>query len=217
MRVLKVAVVAASTSLSGVVHADPDRVTALSHSPPDPSNLQRAIALDLAAVARAPAALREHESRWAGSADAEAPVFSRAELVVTVGARYEPVGFSMRPAVIPRLRYDQSFAKFRLAAQVAVSQSLVDDQRSGAVTLDAVRSVGASGFVGLHGSAALDLERDADDPVGETDLELHAEPWLGIRHGQALLFVSGGPVLSRLRFEQTRRGECAEIGISVGF
>jgi hypothetical protein len=217
MRIDKGAVLASITLLSGVARADPDRGNGTPAPAPDPITVTSAVELDLAGVARAPAALGEHEVLWARGADAEARIFAAHGLVLAAGARYEPVGFSLRPALVPRLRLERRGGQFMLAAQAAVSQSVVDGQRSGVVSLDAVRSLGPHGLLGLRGSAAFDLERDADDPVGETDLELRAEPWLGLCQGPALLFVAGGPVLSRLRFEQTRRGTSAETGLAFAF
>jgi hypothetical protein len=123
---------------------------------------------------------------------------------LAVAAGYSGTGFNTVPAALLKVAVGRNLGATYLLANVIYEQGLEQGERSGELRLAALYPVTQSASVGLDSRFEIDLERDADEPEGETDWESRSGVvgnyvwnrivFSGMAGLSSLKFRVGGPV-----------------------
>ncbi|HEU4733484.1 MAG TPA: hypothetical protein VFT22_36575 [Kofleriaceae bacterium] len=134
------------------------------------------------------------------------------DMAVSVG--YAGAGFSTVPSAVLKVAMGRSVGASYVLANVAYEQGLEEGERSGELRLAALRPVSSAAVIGVDSRLQIDLERDASEPVGETEWEWRSS--LVASYTWNRIVFTGGGGLSALRF---RAGGPMEVGpvVTAGF
>jgi len=90
---------------------------------------------------------------------------------MAVSAGYIDSGFNTVPAVVFKLAVGRQIGPAYLLGNLGYGQGLEDGERSGELRLAALYPINDATHIGLDSRFQIDLERDDDEPSGETDWE----------------------------------------------
>jgi hypothetical protein len=140
-----------------------------------------------------------------------------AGLDLALAVDYENEGFNLRPELVGALLAARDFGSVSLLLNAAYGHGVLDDERFGRVRLALMTPVTSKLRVGVDSSLAADLEIDDDEPPGEPELDLQMTPAATFVLGSFSLSAQAGVAVSKLRFESTRVGPAALVGIGAAF
>jgi hypothetical protein len=144
-------------------------------------------------------------------------VHSRA-LDVALATDYEPIGFNMVPALVPRLIVGTRVAAMHVQAQLAYGQGLADGERYGDAQLTALHPLGGGLAAGAGSRLRLDLQHDAVEPVGERAWDVDAGPMASLAVGRVTVAAMGGVTAWQEHTAPSERvGAIAELGLASSF
>ena len=120
-------------------------------------------------------------------------------LDLAVAAGYVDAGFNTVPAAVFTLAAGRRVGRSYLLGNVAYGQGLQDGERSGELRLAALRSITGAVQVGIDTRLQIDLERDHDEPAGETDWESRTGLVASYAWDRFVVMSSAGVAALRLR------------------
>jgi hypothetical protein len=134
------------------------------------------------------------------------------DMAVAVG--YTGAGFNTVPAAELKLAVGRSLGASYLLANVVYDHGLQDGERAGELRLAALYPVNRAAQVGIDSRFQIDLERDNNEPPGETDWEWRSG--LVANYTWNRIVFTGGGGISALRF---RGGPATAVGpvVTAGF
>lgn len=134
------------------------------------------------------------------------------DLAVAVG--YGGVGFNTVPAAVLKVAVGRSVGASYLLANAVYEHGLQAGERAGELRLAALYPVSSAAHVGLDSRFQIDLERDNDEPAGETDWEWRSG--LVASYAWNRIVFTGGGGISALRL---RSGAPVAVGpaVTAGF
>jgi len=133
-------------------------------------------------------------------------------------AGIETPGFNTVPAIVTGLSLGRRFETWLLQAQVGYAQAAQGNERSGSAQLATLWRASSRLQFGAEARAAIDLERDADEPWHEPDWRALGGPLLTSTWGNVALSIGGGPSALRRRAEsQVRLGGMSYAAIAAPF
>jgi hypothetical protein len=124
---------------------------------------------------------------------------------------YEASGFNTVPAWIGRVALGRSFGAARVVADLGYSAGLADGERAGSASFGMLVHVTPHGYAGLDARFAIDLERDADEPIGEPDWQLVAGPVASYVIGSYVVTATAG--VSSLKYRLVPGEHTGEMGM----
>jgi hypothetical protein len=135
-------------------------------------------------------------------------------LDVAVAAGYSAAGFNTVPAAVLKVAFGRTVGATYLLANVVYEHGLQDGERAGELRLAALYPVSQAAHVGIDSRFQVDLERDNNEPAGETDWEWRSGPVATYTWNQ-IVFM-GGAGISALRL---RGGASTAVGpvLTAGF
>jgi hypothetical protein len=141
----------------------------------------------------------------------------RAGVNVAVAGGYESIGFNTVPAVVARVAVGRRFASTNVVASAAYGQGLDLGERHGEVGIAGVHRLSERLFVGLDSHFRIDLERDDDEPEGETDWEWVSGPVATVALGRLALTLRAGASAIKLRDGRSGLGPVTTAGVGMVF
>jgi len=137
-------------------------------------------------------------------------------LDVALSVTYESRGFNLVPAVSTDLLLARQIGQAQLLFNAGVGAGLRESECSGRVRAAILLPLLAQLGVGLEARGQLDLERDQDEPAGETDYEFAASAVANYAISHFSLTAGAGPGAIRYRNGQaTEVGVVATVGIGA--
>lgn len=130
---------------------------------------------------------------------------------------YESEGFNLRPELVTTLLVARRFGSVSVLANAAYGHGVTDDERFGQLRLAALVPATSSLHVGIDSSLAMDFELDEEEPPGEPELDVQVAPAATLVLGVVGLSAQAGLSVSKLRFEATRIGPAALVGVGAAF
>ena len=130
---------------------------------------------------------------------------------VAVLGGYEAAGFNTTPAVTARLAAARRFGETLIASNAVVGVGTEEGERYGGAQLGGVRRIAPRVHAGVDARFRIDLERDADEPIGEPDWELVAGPVASYAVGRYALGATAGVSARKLR--HVAESELGAVGI----
>jgi hypothetical protein len=124
-------------------------------------------------------------------------------------------GFNLLPAALTELLWARRSGALSLLVNLGYGQSLRDDDRFGSARAALTSRVIGELQVGADAKVMVDLERDADEPAHEPQVEAAGNALVSYAFQHVRVGAHAGPVLVRYRFDAaTYLG--ALIGVSLG-
>jgi hypothetical protein len=137
---------------------------------------------------------------------------------LALGGDYDSQGWNRVPAAIGRVAVARRFGDVQVLANAAIGFGTEDGERFGEVELAGLRTVAPRLRLGFDSHAAIDLERDAAEPVAETDWGIQAGPVATYTVGPVALSAFTGVSSWKLRLvNQTYTGVIGSLGAAIGF
>ncbi|HEY0478782.1 MAG TPA: hypothetical protein VGD37_14790, partial [Kofleriaceae bacterium] len=135
-------------------------------------------------------------------------------LDAAVAAGYSDAGFNTVPAAVLKIAIGRNVGASYLLANLVYEHGLQQGERAGELRLAALYPVARAAHVGIDSRLQIDLERDGDEPAGETDWEWRSG--LVASYAWNRIVFTGGGGISALRL---RGGGPTAIGpvITAGF
>jgi len=131
---------------------------------------------------------------------------------------YSDVGFNTVPAVVTKLAIGRSVGPTYLLANLGYQRGLEEGEHAGELRVAALYPVTAAVHVGLDSRFQIDLERDDDEPSGETDWESRTGVVAGYTWNRLLFSAAAGVTSLRLRDgTPTQTGPTITGGLGVVF
>jgi hypothetical protein len=118
---------------------------------------------------------------------------------VAVAVGYSGAGFSTVPAAVLKVAIGRSMGASYVLANMGYEQGLQDNERSGELRLAVLRPLSRSVHVGIDSRFQIDLERDDDEPPGETESEWRTGFVASHTWNRLVFTVNGGVSALRLR------------------
>ena len=143
---------------------------------------------------------------------------ARHGLDLAIAAGYSDVGFNSVPTAELKLAIGRNVGASYLLANVVYQHGLEENERSGELRLAALYPVGHAVHVGVDSRFQIDLERDDDEPTGETDWEWRSG--LVASYAWNRLVFTGGGGVSALRLRSggpTAVGPVVTAGVGTVF
>jgi hypothetical protein len=139
---------------------------------------------------------------------------ARHGLDLAVAGGYTDAGFNLMPAAVFKVAMGRSVGASYLLANVVYEQALQEDDRAGELRLAALHPISAAANVGIDSRFQIDLERDNNEPAGETEWEWRSG--LVATYSWNRFVLTGGGGVSALRL---RSGGPTAVGpvVSAGF
>ncbi|HEX8108449.1 MAG TPA: hypothetical protein VF516_12035, partial [Kofleriaceae bacterium] len=139
---------------------------------------------------------------------------ARHGLDLAVAAGYVDVGFNTVPAAVFKIAAGRRVGAGYLLGNVVYGQGLQAGERHGELRLAALHPITRSAQIGVDTRFQIDLERDHDEPAGETDWE--SRTGLVASYAWNRLVVMGSAGVSALRL---RAGGSTAVGpvVMAGF
>jgi hypothetical protein len=141
----------------------------------------------------------------------------RAGFDLAAAAGYEANGFNTTPAVTLRLAAARTVGRTKILANVGVGVGLEEGERYGELRLAAMHRVLSELQLGVDSRFRMDLERDDDEPAGETDWDLTGGPCLAYTLSRFVFTATAGPSALKLRFGANQLGLSGMLGIGTVF
>jgi hypothetical protein len=118
---------------------------------------------------------------------------------MAVAAGYVDAGFNTVPAAVLKVAIGRNVGNSYLLGNVVYGQGLQDGERFGELRLAALYPVGHAAHVGIDSRFQIDLERDNDEPAGETDWESRTGLVASYEWNRIVFSSSAGVSALRLR------------------
>jgi len=133
---------------------------------------------------------------------------------LAIAGGYTDTGFNTVPAAVLKLALGRTVGPAYLLANVVYNHGLQDNERSGELRLAALHALTHDVYVGVDSRFQIDLERDDDEPSGETDWEWRSGLVASYVWNRIVFSAGGG--ISALRL---RSGGPTETGpvVTAGF
>jgi hypothetical protein len=131
---------------------------------------------------------------------------------------YDQHGFNEVPALIGGVALDRFLGPVLLLANFEYGAGLEQGERYGDVRLAASYLATDQLRVGLESRGRIDLERDLDEPPGETDWQFLVSPIMTVLFGDFV--VSGGAGVSALQYRlrpEVRTGALVQTSVGIVF
>jgi hypothetical protein len=134
------------------------------------------------------------------------------DMAVAVG--YSGAGFNTVPATVMTVAAGRNVGPAYVLTNVLYGHGMEDGERYGEVRLAALYALTGAAHVGFDSRFQIDLERDDDEPAGETEWE--SRSGLVANYAWDRFVLTSGAGISALRF---RTGEPTSVGavITAGF
>ena len=131
---------------------------------------------------------------------------------------YETAGFNTVRAVTARVALSRTFGATRVVSNVGYGIGLAGGERYGDVRLAALRPVSRRMHLGLDSRFRIDLERDADEPVGEPDWETVAGPLATYAIDRFVVSATAGVAALKMRLAGAQYvGAIGTLGVGTVF
>ncbi|HET9627270.1 MAG TPA: hypothetical protein VFP84_38180 [Kofleriaceae bacterium] len=168
-----------------------------------------------AAIAQDAASTRSHAS---GGIAVDVLRQATSGVDLAVAGEYDAQGWNRVPAVVARVAFGRRVGALQLVGNAALGVATQDGERYGELELAALAPVAERLGVGFDSHAALDLERDAEEPAAEPDWGVQAGPVATYRVGPVALSAFAGVSSWKLRLaNQTYTGAIGSLGAAMGF
>jgi hypothetical protein len=133
---------------------------------------------------------------------------------MALGVSYSGAAFNTVPAAVMTVAAGRNVGPGYVMTNVAYGHGLEEGERFGELRLAALYPVTSAAHVGIDSRFQIDLERDDDEPAGETEWE--SRSGLVANYAWDRFVLTGGAGVSALRF---RAGEPTAVGaiVTAGF
>jgi hypothetical protein len=137
---------------------------------------------------------------------------------VSAAALYETRSWNTVPAVTAHVVTGIRHGATTVVVDTGLGIGLDEGEASGTARLVGLRALGDRYSVGVDIQGQIDLERDADEPPGEPDWNLHAGPVATAALGRVVLSVGAAAATLRFRGQETSRsGAVGTMGLGFAF
>ncbi len=120
-------------------------------------------------------------------------------LDLAVAAGYVDVGFNTVPAAVFKIAAGRRVGTSYLLGNVVYGQGMQGGERYGELRLAALHPITRSAQIGVDTRFQIDLERDSDEPAGETDWESRTGLVASYAWDRLVVMTSAGVSALRLR------------------
>lgn len=137
---------------------------------------------------------------------------------LAISGGYSDVGFNTVPAVVTKIAIGRSIGPAYLLGNLGYQRGLEEGEHAGELRVAALYPITESMHIGLDSRFQIDLERDDDEPSGETDWESRTGVVAGYAWNRLLFSATAGVTSLRLRDgTPTQTGPTVTGGVGVTF